>query len=255
MRKSALKRMQAARKERAEHLDRTGFASANELQEFNAKWASLGVTTDEVWPLPEKIQYQFLALEHGEWVEEDEDYFVRVIGHSPERAFRTPQHQSHIQERFGPVQQLNTSLHESIHFVLGQMAGYPHSILNGPTIVCKIQSANGRTGIDFLPVCGSVGYEGPHYGKFANEKRHECALMWLGPNPCMRYLMPESTNDNDFESDLGSVNNLGLTQDQDDSATATALSLISDSNFLAQVYRTAHQFRPLIRVGGEHSLP
>jgi hypothetical protein len=250
MRKSTFKKMRAARTERAEHLARTGFARASELEEFNTAWAHLGVLPDEVWPVPKQIDYRFWALENEQGVEKDEADFERLAGQTPERAFRTPGHQAQIQQMFAPVQQLNTSIHEAIHFEIAKSAGFPHSGLYGPKIACKI----GPTGFTFSPTCGSVAYEEPFYERFAKEKQHECAVMWFGPLACMPTLMPESTSPEDFQSDFDSVAALGLTEDQDKSAMEAAVSLIVDSDFLARVYYTARRFRPLIQAGGEHFL-
>lgn len=251
MRKNTLKKMRAAQAERTERILGTGFGTAKELLEFNQNWSHLGVGMDEVWPQP-KIEFGFLRFGANDgWEERDATDFHQQVGKTHEELLAQPKNQAHIYSRLDPVQVLNTSLHEAIHFVPAARAGFPHSVIQGPTIFCKYGQP---TGVSYLPINAAVGFEPEVYKRFALEKRADCILMWIGPSVLMPALMSETTAPQDFANDECSAHELDLTTEEYAEALTAAARLLDDETFWDQISTIARRLRPLIQAGGNHSL-
>src|SRR4029077_5994667 len=128
----------------AVHGRTTGFETSQELQEFNAAWAALGVLPEEIWPLPTRtFEFMRSGSDAATMVRSRDDVveFERRTG-LPVRY--GPDFMDWVRDeckREGtPLKQLNRSLHEACHLVAGELAGFPHTKIIGPTFACTLET-------------------------------------------------------------------------------------------------------------------
>jgi hypothetical protein len=131
----------------ASHKLTAGFETLKELQEFNAEWETLGVSPEEIWPLPRRtFEFMLSGSDAATLVRSSDDViaFERSTG-IPVRY--GPDFMDWVREecqRGGtPLKQLNASLHEACHFVASEIAGFPHTEVIGPAFACTLEKVLG----------------------------------------------------------------------------------------------------------------
>ena len=243
----------------AGHGATTGFDTPKELQEFNAAWATLGVLPEEIWPLPGRtFRFKLSGSDAVSIVRSSADVieFERSTG-LPVRF--GPDFMDWVRdkcEREGaPVKQLNTSLHEACHLVAGEIAGFPHTEVIGPTFACTLEKVAGVLKIAHVRYePAAVALDPDSAKRFYTEKPMDYAAMLLAPLCVMPRLMPSATQDGDFVPDI-----IALTRHvpgQEDAAGLEAASALTDTpEFLERIKLYARTLRPLIRRGGITPLP
>jgi hypothetical protein len=243
----------------AGHRATTGFDTPKELQEFNAAWATLGVLPEEIWPLPGRtFRFKLSGSDAATIVRSSDDVieFERSTG-LPVRF--GPDFMDWVRdecEREGaPVKQLNTSLHEACHLVAGEIAGFPHTEVTGPTFACTLEKVAGVLKIAHVRYEPAAVVHDPDSTKrFYTEKPMEYASILLAPLCVMPRLMPSTTEDGDFVPDI-----IALTQhvpgQEDAAGLETASALTDRPDFLERVTLCARTLRPLMRRGGNTPLP
>ena len=243
----------------AGHGATTGFDTPKELQEFNAAWATLGVLVEEIWPLPRRaFEFKVSGSNAATRVLSSDDVieFERSTG---------------LPVRFGPdfmdwvrdeceregtaLKQLNTSLHEACHLVAGEIAGFPHTEVIGPTFACTLEKVAGVLKIAHVRYEPAAVVHDPDSTKrFYTEKPIDYAAMLLAPLCVMPRLMPSTTQDGDFAPDI--ITLMRHVPGQEDAAGLGAATVLTNRpEFLERVTLCARSLRPLIRRGGITPLP
>ena len=242
----------------AGHGATTGFDTPKELQAFNAAWVTLGVLAEEIWPLPRRtFKFHLSGPDAATMVQSSDDVieFERSTG-LPVRF--GPDFMDWVRdecEREGtPIKQLNTSLHEACHLVAGEIAGFPHTEVIGPTFACTLEKVAGVLKIAHVRYEPAAVVHDPDSTKrFYTEKPIEYAAMLLAPLCVMPRLMPSTTEDGDFAPDIMALMRHAPGQEDAAGLEATA-ALINRPDFLERVRLCARTLRPLIRRGGIASL-
>jgi hypothetical protein len=243
----------------AGHRLTTGFETPKDLQEFNEAWATLGALAEEVWPLPRRtFEFKLSGSDAPTMVRSSDDVieFERSTG-LPVRF--GPDFMDWVRdecEREGtPVKQLNTSLHEACHLVAGEIAGFPHTEVIGPTFACTLEKVAGVLKIIHVRYAPPAVVHDPDSTKsFYTEKPMDYAAMLLVPLCAMPKLMPSTTEDGDFVPDIIAL--MRHVPGQEDTAgLEAATALTNRPEFLERVKMCARTLRPLIRRGGITLLP
>ena len=237
----------------------TGFETPKELQEFNAAWATLGALAEEIWPLPRRtFEFMLSGSDAATMVRSSDDVieFERSTG-LPVRY--GPDFMDWVRdecEREGtPLKQLNTSLHEACHLVAGEIAGFPHTQVIGPTFTCTLEKVAGVLKIAHVRYePAAVVHDPDSIKRFYTEKPIDYAAMLLAPLCVMPRLMPSTTEDGDFVPDIIAL--MRHVPGQEDTAGLEAATALTDRpEFLERVKLCARALRPLIRRGGITRLP
>lgn len=242
-----------------DHVFDTGFETPQVLKEFNASWAMLGVSPEEIWPLPAKT-FQFMlsgsdALTMIRSKNELVDFERRVglpLRYGPD--FMDWVRDESAREGT-PLKQLKASLHQACHLVAGEMAGFPHATVIGPVFVCALEEVAG-----FLKIVhvryepATVAHEFDSGERFCTEKPTEFAAMLLAPLCVLPRLIPLATEDSDFIPDIMAL--MRHVPGQEDTGGLVAAAALTDQpEFLERVQLWAARLRPLIRKGGITQLP
>jgi hypothetical protein len=243
----------------ASHKLTAGFETLKELQEFNAEWETLGVSPEEIWPLPRRtFEFMLSGSDAATLVRSSDDViaFERSTG---------------IPVRYGPdfmdwvreecqrggtlLKQLNASLHEACHFVASEIAGFPHTEVIGPAFACTLEKVLGVlkiTHVQYKP--SAVVHDLDSAKRFYTEKPTDYAAMLLAPLCVMPRLMPSTTEDSDFVPDIVAL--MRHVPGQEDTAGLEAAAALTDNpEFFERVRVCARKLRPLIRQGGITQLP
>ena len=237
----------------------TGFETPKELQEFNAEWKTLGVLPEETWPLPRRTFKFMLSDSDAATIVQSSDDVIEF-----ERSMGLPVRygpdfmdwvRRECQREGTPLNQLCASLHEACHLVAGEIAGFPHTDVIGPTFVCWLEKIAGVlkiTHVRYEPA--GVGHDPDSAQRFYTEKPLGYAAMLLAPLCVMPRLMPSTTEDTDFAPDIIAL--MRHVPGQEDTAGLEAASaLTGNPEFLKRVNLCARRLRPLIRNGGITHLP
>jgi hypothetical protein len=237
----------------------TGFETPKELQEFNAAWATLGVLAEEIWPLPKRT-FQFVLPESraANMVRSRDDVveFERKTG-LPVRY--GPDFMDWVRDECAregtPLKQLNRSLHEACHLVAGEIAGFPHVEVIGPTFACTLEKVAGALKIAHVRYePATVVHDADSTKRFYTEKPTDYAAMLLAPLCVMPRLMPLATEDSHFVADIIAL--MRHVPGQEDTAGLEAAAELTDRpGFLERVKLCARTIRPLIQKGGIIQLP
>jgi hypothetical protein len=241
------------------HLLTTGFQTPQALKEFNAAWATLGVSPEEIWPLPTRT-FQFIlpGSEAATMVRSKEDLveFERGTG-LPVRY--GPDFMDWVRGEWAregtPLKQLKTSLHQACHLVAGKMAGFPHARVIGPVFECTLEEVAGVLKIAHVRYePAAVVHEPDSMKRFYAEKPTDYAAMLLAPLCVMPRLIPSATDDSDFIPDIIAL--MRHVPGQEDTGGLVAAATLTDRpEFLERVQLWAATLRPLIRKGGITQLP
>jgi hypothetical protein len=241
------------------HAVTTGFQTPQALKEFNAAWATLGVLPEEIWPLPTRtFQFMLSGFEAATIVRSKDDLveFERRTG-LPVRY--GPDFMDWVRDEWvregTPLKQLNMSLHEACHLVAGEMAGFPHAKVIGPVFACTLEKVAGVLKIAHVRYEPAAVIHDPDSTKrFYTEKPTDYAAMLLAPLCVMPRLIPSTTDDSDFISDIIAL--LRHVPGQEDTGGLVAATSLTDRpEFLERVQLWAGILRPLIRKGGITQLP
>jgi hypothetical protein len=241
------------------HVLTTGFETAQALQEFNATWARLGVSSDEIWPPPMRtFQFIFSGLEAATMVRSKNDVleFERRTG-LPVRY--GPDFMDWVRDESAregtPLKQLNTSLHEACHLVAGEMAGFPHARVIGSVFACTLEEVAGVLKIAHVRYePAAVVHEPDSAKRFYMEKPTDYAAMLLAPLCVMPRLIPSATEDSDFIPDIIAL--MRHVPGQEDTGGLVAAAALTDRpEFLERVQLWAASLRAPIRKGGVTQLP
>jgi hypothetical protein len=243
----------------AGHSLTTGFETSKELQEFNAEWATLGASPEEIWPLPRRtFKFVLSGSDVATMVQSSDDVieFERSTGlpvrYGPDFMDWV---RDECQREATPLKQLNTSLHEACHLVAGEIAGFPHAEVIGPTFACTLEKVAGVlkiTHVRYEPA--AVVHDSDSTKRFYTEKPTDYAAMLLAPLCVMPKLMPSTTEDSDFVPDIVAL--MRHVPGQEDTAGLEAATALTDSpEFFERVKVCARKLRPLIRKGGITQLP
>jgi hypothetical protein len=237
----------------------TGFETPKELQEFNAKWETLGALPEEIWPLPRRtFEFVLSGSDAVTMVRSSDDVieFERSTGlavrYGPDFMDWV---RDECQREGAPQKQLNTSLHEACHLVAGEIAGFPHTEVIGPTFACtleKVADVLKITHVRYEPA--AVVHDPDSIKRFYTEKPIDYAAMLLAPLCVMPRLMPSTTEDGDFVPDI-IVLMRRVPGQEDTVGLEAATALIDNPEFLERVKVCARTLRPLIRKGGITQLP
>jgi hypothetical protein len=237
----------------------TGFDTPKELQEFNTAWAALGVLAEELWPLPKRT-FQFVLPEsHAASIVRSRDdvvEFERKTGFSVRYG---PDFMDWVRDESAregtPLKQLNRSLHEACHLVAGEIAGFPHVEVIGPTFACTLEKVAGALKIAHVRYEPAVVvHDADSTRRFYTEKPTDYAAMLLAPLCVMPRLMPSATEDSHFVSDIIAL--MRHVPGQEDTAGLEAAAELTDRpEFLERVKLCARTIRPLIQKGGIVQLP
>jgi len=243
----------------ADHGLTTGFETPQELQEFNAAWAVLGVLPEEIWPLPTRtFEFMLSGSDAATMVGSRDDVveFERRTG-LPVRY--GPDFMDWVRDeskREGtPLKQLNTSLHEACHLVAGELAGFPHTEVIGPTFACRLEKVAGVLKIAHVRYEPAAVVHDPDSTKsFYTEMPTDYAAMLLAPLCAMPRLMASTTEDSHFVPDIVAL--MRHVPGQQDTAGLEAAAALTDGpQFLERVRLCARTLRPMIRTGGIVELP
>jgi hypothetical protein len=236
----------------------TGFETPKELQEFNAKYQEFGVLAEEVWPLPKRtFEFRLPGFDVGTIVRSRDDVieFERRRGLCVRysRDFMDWVRDECLREGT-PLMQLNTSLHEACHLVAGDIAGFPHTELIGPRLVCSLEKTAGALKITHVRYEPAAAAFDPDAAKrFYTEKPIDYAAMLLAPLCVMPRLMPSTTKNSLFVPDITAL--MRHVPGQEDTAgLEAAVALTDDPKFLERVKVSAGKLRQLIRQGGKTQL-
>jgi hypothetical protein len=241
------------------HALTTGFETPQGLKEFNAAWATVGVSPEEIWPLPTRT-FQFIVSgsEAVTMVRSKDDLleFERRTG-LPVRY--GPDFMDWVRDEWAregtPLKQLNTSLHEACHLVAGEIAGFPPAEVIGPVFACTLEKVAGVLKIARVR-CEppSVVHDHDSTKRFYTEKPTDYAAMLLAPLCVMPRLIPSATDDSDFIPDITAL--MRHVPGQEDTGGLVAAATLTDRpEFLERVQLWAATLRPLIRKGGITQLP
>ncbi len=241
----------------ASHKLTAGFETLKELQEFNAEWETLGVSPEEIWPLPRRT-FGFMLSDATTIVRSSDDV-IKFESSTGLPVRYGPDFMGWVREecqREGtPLKQLNASLHEACHFVAGEIAGFPHSEVIGPTFACTLEKVSGVlkiTHVQYKP--SAVSHDLDSTKRFYTEKPTEYAAMLLAPLCVMPRLMPSTTEDGDFVPDIIAL--MRHVPGQEDTAGLEAAAALTDNpEFFERVRVCARKLRPLVRQGGITQLP
>jgi hypothetical protein len=237
----------------------TGFEIPQALQEFNAAWATLGVSPEEIWPLPTRT-FQFIpsGSEAPTMVRSKDDLaeFERRTGLLVRYG---PDFMDWVRDEWAregtPLKQLNASLHEACHLVAGEMAGFPHTKVIGSLFACTLERMAGAlkiTHVRYEPA--RVIHDPDSTKRFYTEKPTDYAAILLAPLCVMPRLIPSTTGDSDFIPDIIAL--MRHVPGQEDTGGLVAAATLTDSpEFLERVQLWAGTLRPLIRKGGITELP
>jgi len=243
----------------ADHGLTTGFETPHELQQFSAAWAVLGVLPEEIWPLPTRtFEFMLSGSDAATMVRSRDDVveFERRTG-LPVRY--GPDFMDWVRDeskREGtPLKQLNTSLHEACHLVAGELAGFPHTEIIGPTFACTLEKVAGVLKIARVRYQPAAVVHDPDSKKsFYTKMPIDYAAMLLAPLCVMPRLMPSTTEDSDFAPDIIAL--MRHVPGQEDTGGLVAATTLTDRpQFLERVKLCARTLRPLIRRGGITRLP
>jgi len=237
----------------------TGFETAQALKEFNAAWATLGVSPDEVWPRPTRtFQFRLSGSDAVTMVRSKDDLveFERGMG-LPVRY--GPDFMDWVRDEWAregaPLKQLNTSLHEACHLVAGEIAGFPPAELVGPVFACTLEKGAGVLKIAHVRYeLASVVHDPDSTKRFYTEKPTDYAAMLLAPLCVMPRLIPSATDDSDFIRDIIALMR-HVPGQEDTGGLVAAATLTDEPEFLERVQLWAATLRPLIRKGGTIRLP
>jgi hypothetical protein len=232
----------------------TGFETPKELQEFNAAWATFGTLAEEIWPLPRRT-FQFkLSASHAATMVQSSDEVVEFERKTGLPVRYGPDFMDWVRDECAhegtPLKQLNKSLHEACHLVAGEIAGFPHTEVIGPTFTCTLEEVAGVLKIGHVRYEPAVvAYDPDSEKRFYTEKPVDYAAMLLAPLCVMPRLMPSTTEDSDFVPDIMAL--MRRVPGQEDTAGLEAAAALTDApEFLEHVKRCARTLRPLIRRGG-----
>jgi hypothetical protein len=230
-----------------------GFETLEELQAFNAEWQRLGVLPEESWPLPRRT-FEFILpgsdqrtiVRSSDDVTEFENQTGLPVRYGPDFMDWV---RDECQREGKPSKQLNTSLHEACHLVAGEIAGFPHTEVVGPTFVCTLEKMLGVLKITHVRYdAPAVRYDLTSKKQFYTEKPTAYAAMLLAPLCVMPRLMPSTTEDSDFVPDITAL--MRHVPEQEDAGLEAAAALTDNPEFLERVKVCARKLRGLIRVGG-----
>jgi hypothetical protein len=237
----------------------TGFQTPQELKQFNAAWATLGVLPEEIWPLPTRtFEFMLSGSDTATKVRSRDDVveFERRTGLSVRYG---PDFMDWVRDEWAregtPLKQLNTSLHEACHLVAGEMAGFPHTEVIGPLFACTLERVAGAlkiTQVRYQPA--AVVHDPDSTKRFYTEKPIDFAAMLLAPLCVMPRLIPSTTADSDFIPDIIAL--MRHVPGQEDTGGLIAAAALTDRpEFLERLQLWAGTLRPLIRRGGITQLP
>lgn len=241
------------------HTLTTGFETPQALKEFNASWATQGVSPEEIWPLPTRtFQFILAGSETVTMVRSKDDLveFERTTG-LPVRY--GPDFMDWVRDESAregtPLKQLKTSLHQACHLVAGEIAGFPHATVIGPVFVCTLDEVAGVLKIAHVRYePAAVVHEIDSAERFYTEKPTEYAAMLLAPLCVLPRLIPSATEDNDFIPDIIAL--MRHVPGQEDTGGLVAAAALTDRpEFLERVQLWAATLRALIRKGGVTQLP
>jgi hypothetical protein len=236
------------------HVLTTGFETPQALKEFNAAWATLGVSPEEIWPLPtRRFEFMLSGSELATMVRSKDDLveFERRTG-LPVRY--GPDFMDWIRDEWAregtPLKQLNTSLHEACHLVAGEMAGFPHAEVIGPVFACALEEVAGVLKIAHVRYePAAVVHDPASRKRFYTERPTDYAAMLLAPLCAMPRLIPSATDDSDFIPDIIAL--MRHVPAQEDTGGLVAAATLTDRpEFLERMQLWAGTLRPLIRKGG-----
>jgi hypothetical protein len=236
----------------------TGFTTPKELQEFNTEWKMLGVLPEEIWPLPRRT-FEFIVSgsDAATIVRSKDDVvgFERRMGlpvrYGPDF---TDWVRRECQREGTPLKQLSSSLHEACHLVAGEIAGFPHTEVIGPTFVCTLERVARVlkiTHVRYKPA--TVCHRLDSTERFYTEKPIDYAAMLLAPLCVMPRLMPSTTEDTDFAPDIIAL--MRNVPHEDTAGLEAAATLTGNPEFLERVNVCAGRLRPLVRKGEIIPLP
>jgi hypothetical protein len=243
----------------ADHRLTTGFENPNELQEFNAAFATLGVSAEEIWPLPKRTFEFMLSGSDAATVVRSRDDLVEFEKRTglPVRCGKdfTDWVRDESKREGTPLKQLNTSLHEACHLVAGEIAGFPHTEVIGPRFACTLEKVAGVLKIARVRYEAAAVVHDPDSTKqFYTAKPIDYAATLLAPLCVMPRLMPSTTEDSQFVPDIMAL--MRHVPGQEDTAGLEAAAALTDGpEFLERVKLCAGRLRPLIRRGGIIQLP
>jgi hypothetical protein len=243
----------------AGHRLTTGFETARELQQFNAEWETLGVLPEEIWPVPRRTFEFMLSGSDAATIVRSSDDVIEFERNTGLPVRYGPDFMDWVRgecEREGtPLKQLNTSLHEACHLVAGEIAGFPHTEVIGPTFACTLERVAGVlkiTHVRYEPA--AVAHDSDSTKGFYSEKPTDYAAMLLAPLCVMPRLIPSTAEDGDFVPDIIAL--MRRVPGQEDTAGLEAAATLTDTpEFLERVKVCARKLRPLIRKGGITQLP
>jgi len=243
----------------ASHKLTAGFETLKELQKFNAECETLGVSPEEIWPLPRRTFEFMLSGSDAATIVRSSDDVIEFESSTGLPVRYGPDFMNWVREecqREGtPLKQLNASLHEACHFVAGEIAGFPHTEVIGPTFACTLEKVLGVlkiTHVQYKPP--AVVHDPDSTKRFYTEKPTDYAAMLLAPLCVMPRLMPSTTEDSDFAPDIIAL--MRYVPGQEDTGGLVAAATLTDRpQFLERVKLCARTLRPLIRRGGITQLP
>jgi hypothetical protein len=236
------------------HVLTTGFQTPQALKEFDAAWAALGVSPEEIWPLPARTFKFMLSGSEATTMIRSRDELVEFERRTGLPVRYGPDFMDWVRDEWAregtPLKQLNMSLHEACHLVAGEMAGFPHAKLIGPMFACTLENVAKVLKIAHVQYePAAVVHDADSTKRFYTEKPTDYAAMLLAPLCVMPRLIPSATDDRDFIPDI-----IALTRyvpGQEDTAGLEAAAALTDRpEFLERVQRWAGTLRPLIRKGG-----
>jgi hypothetical protein len=164
----------------------TGFEAPKELQEFNAAWVTLGVSAEEIWPLPKRTFQFILSESHVTSMVRSRDDVVEFERKTGLSVRYGPDFMDWVRDECAregtPLKQLNRSLHEACHLVAGEIAGFPHVEVIGSTFACTLEKVAGVLKIVHVRYEPAAVVHDPDSTKrFYTEKSTDYAAMLLAP--------------------------------------------------------------------------
>ena len=243
----------------ASHRLTTGFETPEALREFNAEWQTRGVLPEEIWPLARRTFEFILSGSDATTIVRSSDDVIRFETSRGLPVRFGPDFMDWVRgecDREGaPLKQLNTSLHEACHWVAGEIAGFPHTEVIGPTFECTLEKVAGVLKITHVRYEPPAVVQDPDSTeRFYTQKPMDYAAMLLAPLCVMPRLMPGTTEDDDFVPDIMAL--MRCVPEQGETAGLEAAAALTDSpEFLERVKVCARELRPLIRKGGISQLP
>jgi hypothetical protein len=240
------------------HAFTTGFETPQALKEFNAAWVTVGVSPEEIWPLPTRT-FEFMLSGSDATLVRSRDDVVEFERRTGLPVRYGPYFMDWVRDEWAregiPLKQLNTSLHEACHLVAGEMAGFPHAEVIGPVFACTLEEVAGVLKIANVRYEPATVVHDPDSAKrFYTEKPTDYAAMLLAPLCVMPRLIPSATDDSDFIPDIVAL--MRHVPGQEDTGGLVAAATLTDRpEFLERVQLWARTLRPLIRKGGITQLP